>query len=292
MDEVYKSIRNLKYVYLRDGTLFPDEFLRYEPFNIREPLNNAIAHQDYTKKAYINVVEFEGDHLVFSNYGLFLPKSVEEVVLRDAPEEQYRNPFLVAAMKNLDMIETQGGGIRKLFNFQRQRFFPMPDYDFSDGKCKVTITGKIVNEDFARILIKNPSLSLVDILLLDKVQKKRDITEDEYNYLKKFSFIEGRKNSPYLSFKVIEPTENEELKAEYIANKSFDDDYFKDIIVAYLTKFRKAKRTVIDNLISPKLSAVLNDNQKKRKVGNLLLALRIEGKIKTGKSREWFLVET
>ena len=37
VDEVFKSIRNLKYVYLRDGTLFPDEFLRYEPFNIREP---------------------------------------------------------------------------------------------------------------------------------------------------------------------------------------------------------------------------------------------------------------
>jgi len=41
IDEVYKSIRNLKYVYLRDGTLFPDEFLRYEPFNIREPIGNC-----------------------------------------------------------------------------------------------------------------------------------------------------------------------------------------------------------------------------------------------------------
>ncbi|MHB1921320.1 MAG: RNA-binding domain-containing protein, partial [Chitinophagaceae bacterium] len=127
VDEVYKKIRNLKYRYLRDGTLFPDEVLRYEPFNIREPLNNAIAHQDYTKAARINVVEFEDDHLVFSNYGSFLPKSIEEVVLKDTPEEIYRNPFLVDAMKNLDMIETQGGGIRKIFNFQRQRFFPMPD---------------------------------------------------------------------------------------------------------------------------------------------------------------------
>lgn len=49
---------------------------------------------------------------------------VEEFVLSDIPEEVYRNPFLVEAMKNLDMIETQGGGIRKIFNFQRQRFFP------------------------------------------------------------------------------------------------------------------------------------------------------------------------
>jgi ATP-dependent DNA helicase RecG len=37
-------------------------------------------------------------------------------------EEVYRNPFLVEAMKNLDMIETQGGGIRKIFNFQNNDF--------------------------------------------------------------------------------------------------------------------------------------------------------------------------
>jgi len=289
VDEVYRTIRNLKYVYLRDGTLFPDEFLRYEPFNIREPLNNAIAHQDYSKKGYINVVEFEDDHLIFSNYGSFLPKSIEDVVLRDTPEENYRNPFLVAAMKNLDMIETQGGGIRKLFNFQKQRFFPMPDFDFSDGKCKATITGKILNEDFARILIKNPSLSLEDTLLLDKVQKKKIISDEGYNYLKKQKFIEGRKPNIYLSYKVIEAANNDELKAEYIANRSFDDNHFKDIIIEYIKKFGPTKRKAIDHLIIPKLSAILNEIQKKKKVDNFLTALRGEGKLKTTQMRIWVL---
>jgi ATP-dependent DNA helicase RecG len=222
IDQVYIKIRNLKYRYLREGTLFPDEILRYDPFCIREPLNNAIAHQDYTKKARINVVEFEDDHLVFSNYGSFLPRSVENVVLSDTPEEIYRNPFLVEAMKNLDMIETQGGGIRKIFEFQRQRFFPMPDYDFSEGKVKVTITGKILDEDFARILIHNPTLSLSEILLLDNVQKKKEIKEIGIDYLRKKKFIEGRKPNIYLSLKVVEPINNELLKAEYMSNKSFD----------------------------------------------------------------------
>lgn len=289
VDDVYKKIRNLKYRYLRDGTLFPDEVLRYDPFNIREPLNNAIAHQDYTKGARVNVVEFEDDHLVFSNYGSFLPKSVENVVLKDTPEEVYRNPFLVEAMKNIDMIETQGGGIRKIFNFQRQRFFPMPDFDLSDSKVKVTITGKILNEDFARILIKNPSLSLEDILMLDKVQKKKSISDIEFSYLKKLKFIEGRKSNIYLSFKVIEPTNNEGLKAEYITNRSFDDTHFKDMIKKYL-KLGKAKRSAIDNLIIPKLSAALTEAQKKNKVTNFLSALRIEGKIESLPGYYWQLI--
>ena len=291
VDEIYKKIRNLKYRFLRDGTLFPDEFLRYDPFTIREPLHNAIAHQDYTKGAFINIVEFEDDHLVYSNYGTFLPKSVEDVVLNDTPEEYYRNPFLIAAMKNIDMIETQGGGIRKLFNFQRLRFFPMPDYDISDIKCKVTITGKILNEDFARILIKNPQLSLKDILLLDKVQKQKLISDDEYKYLKKNKFIEGRKNNIFLSYKVIKASDNEELKAEYIANRSLDDTYFKELIFEYIKKFTVAKRSAIDTLILPKLSATLSIEQKKKKVENFLTQMRIAGKIKTNDKREWILGE-
>jgi ATP-dependent DNA helicase RecG len=289
VDQVYAKIRNLKYRYLPDGTLFPEEVLRYDPFNIREPINNAIAHQDYTYGARINVVEFEDDHLVFSNYGTFLPKSVEDVVLHDAPEEVYRNPFLVEAMKNLGMIETQGGGIRKIYNIQRQRYFPMPDYDLSDNKVKVTITGKIINEDFALILKKNPELSLEDIILLDKIQKKKTIPNEEFNYLKKKKFIEGRKPNIYLSIKVIEPTKDESLIAEYITNKSFDDGHFKKMIVEYIKKTGKVKRKSIDNLIIPKLSATLTNEQKKKKVSNYLYAMNRDNLIECSTGYFWQL---
>ena len=279
VDDVLTKIRNLKYRYLRDGTLFPDEALRYEPFSIRELLNNAIAHQDYTKSARINIVEFEDDHLVFTNYGTFIPESVEAVVLKDAPEEYYRNPFLIEAMKNLNMIDTQGGGIRKIFNYQRKRFFPMPDYDFTGGKVKVTLTGKILDESFAKILINNSELSLEDVITLDKVQKSGEISDIEYSYLRKNKFIEGRKPKVYLSYKVIKPTSSEELMADYIKNKSFDDEYFKKLIVEYIKKQGKTSRKSIDRLILPKLSAALTEEQKKNKVTNFLSALRINKKI-------------
>ena len=281
VDEIYKKIRNLKYRYLREGTLFPDEVLRYDPFVIREPLNNAIAHQDYSKKGRINLVEFEDDHLIFTNLGTFLPKTVENVVLKDSPEEFYRNTFLVEAMRNLGMIETQGGGIRKVFNFQKQRFFPMPEYDFSDEKVKVTIVGKVINEEFAKILIKNPEITLEDTLILDKVQKRKKLTDDEFIYLKKKKFIEGRKGSNYISYNVIEPTKNKDLLADYINNRSLEDRHFKELILEFISKSGKAKRKDIDNFIIPKLSSALTDSKKKNKVTNLLSSLRMEGKIKS-----------
>mgnify|MGYP002621175554 FL=1 len=95
VDKLYNKVRNVKYRIVRPNSLFPDEMLRYDMFNIREPLNNAIAHQDYTKCARIDVVEYEDDRLIFQNYGSFLPTSIEDVVEEDCPQSIYRNRFLV-----------------------------------------------------------------------------------------------------------------------------------------------------------------------------------------------------
>ena len=285
VDDVFAKIRNLKYVHLGSNTLFPDEFLRYEPFSIRESINNAIAHQDYEKKGRINVVEFEDDHLIFSNCGSFLPKSIEDVVLKDSPEEIYRNPFLVEAMKNVNMIETHGGGIRKIFNFQRKRFFPMPDYDFSDNKVKVKIIGKIIDEGFFKILSRNPDLAMHDILLLDKVQKKQQhlMSDEEFRHLKKNKFVEGRrKNNSYLSCEVIEPTKNDELKAQYILNRGVDDSFLKELILKYLKQWGGAKRNKIEQTLWPKLPESLSDKSKKIKIYHLLQSLKKTNKIRPG----------
>ena len=57
VEKVYAKIRNIKYRYMQEGTIFPAEVSKYEPFSIREAINNCIAHQDYTKNARINVIE-------------------------------------------------------------------------------------------------------------------------------------------------------------------------------------------------------------------------------------------
>ena len=279
VDRLYNKIRNVKYRLVRPDSLFPDEMLRYDMFNIREPLNNAIAHQDYSKCARIEVVEYEDDHLVFQNYGNFLPGTVEEVVKADCPQSVYRNRFLVEAMRNLNMIETEGGGIKKMFKYQSVRFFPMPEYDFSDGKVRVEIVGKVIDEEFANLLTQKKDLSLLDIMMLDKVQKRKVLTDQEIDYLRKKHFIEGRKPNFYLSESVVAPINNEKLKIDYVKNKNFDDKHYKEMILDYLSKYKKAKKESLSSLIIDKLSPILDEKQKKSKVQNLLSALRLSGKI-------------
>lgn len=289
IDRVFDKIRNLKYRYLPKGTLFPNEVLRYEPFNIREAINNCVAHCDYSRPGYINVIEFEDDRLIFENFGNFIPGNVEKVVEQDAPEIQYRNPFLANAMFQLGLVDTRGGGIKKMFQNQIRRYFPLPDYELSPKKTKMMLMGKILDPEFAEILMDNPHLSLPDIFLLDKVQKKKSITEENYKYLKRLGFVEGRKPNIFLSHEVIRPLDNEDLKAEYIRNKSFDDGYCKDLIIKYLTKWKEASRKQIENLLWDKLSDVLEEKSKKNKIMHLLQALRKEGKIQVKEGRKWTL---
>jgi len=290
VDQVYAKIRNLKYRYIKDGTLFPDEVDQYEPYSIREALNNCIAHQDYTLGGRINVIELE-DELIFTNKGSFIPKSVEKVIDDNAPEEQYRNLFLANAMFNLKMVDTQGGGIRKMFHFQRIRYFPMPEYEFVDNRVKLTLTGKVISLDYSKILLKNDELTLHEIILLDKFQKKKKLTLDEENLLKSKKLIDGRKPNYFFSQSVAQTIGQ---KANYSKNKAFDKTYYLDLIRKSIKEHKSVSRHDIDELLWKKLSDWMNDKQRKNKISNLLSELRDSHEIKnigTFKNSKWVLID-
>ncbi|MDR2918805.1 MAG: putative DNA binding domain-containing protein [Tannerella sp.] len=290
VDKIYNKIRNLKYRYLKDGTLFPEEMDQYEPFSIREAINNCIAHQDYTKQGRINVVEMP-DQLVFTNLGDFIPGSVENVIQEDAPEEHYRNQFLVTAMLNLKMVDTIGSGIKKMFNYQRERLFPMPEYDLSNERVSLTLIGKVINDDYARLLSQRKDLSLSDVMLLDRIQKKKSITQEEEKTLRQKKLIEGRRPNYFLSLDVAQKLEH---KADYSKNRAFDKQYYLDFILKAIKEHGSMTRKEIDELLWNKLPEWMTDKQRKNKVKNLIYELKINSRIKNeGNDRNsiWVLYE-
>lgn len=276
VENVKSKIRNLKYRYIKDGTLFPDEVDQFDPYILREALNNCIAHQDYTLGGKINVVEHEDGKLTFVNSGTFIPESIEKIIEADAPETNYRNPFLANAMVNLNMIDTIGSGIKKMFIIQKNKYFPLPDYDFSNEKITVQITGKVVDVNYARKLAEFKELNLQEIILLDKVAKSKSITKDEVRQLKSKNLIEGRKPNYHISSSVANVTGG---KADYIKQRGIDDAYCQKIILDYLNKFKGGRKSDFEQILIDKLPDVLDIEQKKNKVKNNLQSLRKQGKI-------------
>ncbi len=282
---LFGKIRILKYRYLPDETLFPIEINQYNPWVIREALHNCIAHQDYELKGRINVIE-NPNELIFSNLGTFIPGSVEIVIQQNAPPEYYRNRFLVDAMVNFNMIETIGSGIRKMFETQMKRFFPLPDYDLKQSeKVIVKISGTVLNENYTKFLIHNPNMDLVTVILLDKVQKKIHISIDECKTLRAKKLVEGRYPNLFVSSQLTTTTEE---KTKYIRYRGFDKKYYQDMIAEFVKKNGSASRKEIDDLILNKLPEILTEKQKKSKINNILSEMSIKlGRIKNIGSRKY-----
>ncbi len=281
-EAVFGKIRNLTYRYLKKSALFPDEVSRYDPWVIREALHNCIAHQDYSLQGRINVVE-QDDSLLFTNRGSFLPKSVEAVIQQDSPPDVYRNQFLVNAMVGLNMIDTIGSGIKRMFETQRKRLFPMPDFDLTEeNRIKVKITGKVLDDNYAAVLLTQTELSLPTIISLDRVQKHYPISDDEAKALRTVKLIEGRKPNFVVSAKIAALTDT---KAEYIKHRSLDKQHYKGLVVEYLKKFEVAEKSDIEEFMLDKLSESLTVKQKRDFVRNLLQEMRREGTIRPDKAR-------
>ena len=269
MDKASAKIRNLRYRYMPSQTsLFPKEVDKYDINILRELLNNAIAHQDYRRCGRINIIEMK-DKVMIINEGSFIPKSVDTLIVDEGyVPPYYRNPFLAQAMVNLNMIDTAGMGIRRSFEKLRERFFPMPDYDLSEAnRVKVTIYGKIIDEKYSKILLENTDLSLVEVMLLDRVQKNIMITKEQSDLLRKNKLIEGRYPNIYVSKDISEIVDD---KVSYTKKSGFNDQYYKDLVLKYIKDFGSITKKDLDELLMGKLPDYLDKDQKKRKIKYLV----------------------
>ena len=276
-EKIFSKIRNLTYRYMPNQlSLFPKETQQYDTWLLRELLNNGIAHSNYQLGGRIYVNEEEGC-ISIVNPGDFLPRTIEKVLQKTYNPPFYRNQLLADAMVKFHMIDTATSGIKKVYRIQKDKFFPMPDYDLSsEAQVSVRVYGKILNEQYTYILFNHPELDLETVYLLDQVQKGKGNTlnKDAVAFLRKYKLIEGRINSLYLSAEVSQAIDDE---AGYIKNKAFDDQYYKDLIIKYLKKYGKAKKKDIRNLLWDKLPDVLSEKQKEYKIGNLLASLKNAG---------------
>lgn len=289
--QVFARIRNIQLRLLPENELLAHEVAKYDQKVVLEALHNCIAHQDYARLARVIVTE-RPDRLIMENEGGFFEGQPEDYVLHDRVPRRYRNPFLTQAMTELNMIDHMGYGIQDIYRRQRQRFFPLPDYDLSEPNVvRLTIHGRVVDAAYSQLLMQQTGLPLADVLALDRVQKHLPITDDAIRHLRQKHLIEGRKPNFFISASVANATSQ---KAHYIKMRSFDDYHYEEMIVGYLREFGQASRKELDELLRAKLSDALDETQKTHKIGNLLSALRRKGRIRnfgSTASPKWQLME-
>lgn len=263
-------IRNYQHKFFPLNELLAVTVDKYEPRVILEALHNAIAHQNYSLNARI-IVEERADKVIFQNAGSFFRGLPEDYYFGTKTADKYRNPWLVNAMRSLGMIDTIGYGIHTMFLEQKKRYFPLPDYSNSNlDHVILEIYGQEIDVNYTQLLIEQQSLDLQTVVLLDQVQKRQPITKEAAAHLKKQGLIEGRSPNFYVSARIAKVMGE---MAQYVKNKSFDDQYYKDMILEFIRKNGEATRIEIEKLILDKLPAILDVKQRQNKVRNLIYNL-------------------
>lgn len=287
--QLYSRIRNIKIRLLPPDELIQREVEKYDQSSVLEAIHNCIAHQDYTKYSRVSITEYP-DCLEFSSVGSFFEGNPDEYALEGHMPRRYRNPALVQAMTQFNMIDHLGYGIERMNRSQANRYLPLPDYDLSNpGEVTLTIYGRVVDEGYTKLLMQNSSLPFEDVLALDRVQKGHPISDQAIRRLRKKHLVEGRKPHLRVTAAVAEATGTQ---ADYLQVRGQTDEYCCALITDYLTKHGRASRNALDDAVFPSLSIELSDDQRRNKVKNLLAKLQKKGVIRyirKGENRGWTL---
>lgn len=288
--ELYQRIRNIQIRLLPPGELLPREISKYDQLAVMEALHNCIAHEDYRQGARIVVTE-RSDRLIFESVGAFVDGAPEEYAQGGRTPRRYRNPALVHAMSELNMIDRLGAGIERINQSQVRRFLPLPDYDLSEpGVVKLTIYGGVVDKAYTDILLTRTDLPFEDVLVLDRVQKNLPVPREAVTRLRRARLLEGSASTLRVSSHIAAATG---AKAEYIRTRAQDDAHYARLITDYLTQFGGGSRKEIDALLDKYLAHALDPQQRRDKVSNLLSKMRREGKIRNAGTQQkprWELV--
>lgn len=287
--KVYERIRNVQVRLMQPGTLLQTEVQKYDRLSILEGIHNCLAHADYRSGARIVVTE-RHDRVILENAGFFFDGEPQDYVVETRTPKRYRNPFLVNAMTELNMIDRMGFGIQRINLSQVKRFLPLPDYDLSGPNAvALTIYGAVIDDNYTEQLMKNSDLPLGDVLALDRVQKNLPVSGEAAARLKRAHLVEGRRPRLHVSSVVAAASDT---RAEYIRTRAQSDAHYAKLIVDYLSQFGEASRQDLNDLLWDKLSDALDDGQKRNKVMNLLTKLRTSGQIANAGSRSkprWLL---
>jgi len=267
VEALYQRIRNLPQRIPILDRLVPVEVETYERRVVLEALHNAIAHQDYRLGGRVTVTE-RPDRLVFENLGGFYEGRVEDYCLHEQTPHRYRNAFLAQAMVTLNMIDTMGYGIQRMFSDQRRRGFPLPDYDLTDPeRVRLTIHGQMIDPNYTALLLAQQDLPLSTVLILDRVQKRLKVDVDDLTRLRRQHLIEGRQPNVTVAARIASATGTE---ASYIRNRGLDTQHYKGLVLEVLRRFGEASRTKIDEVLMPKLPDLLSETEKRTRIRNLL----------------------
>lgn len=244
----------------------------FDEETIREALNNAIIHRDYSENETIFITQTP-QSIAFSSPGGLL----EGVTISNIAEEtKTRNKLIADILFKCDFVEQFGHGVNLMIKNQLSSGKALPDYSKTDKHhVVVKLDGKIQDLEFAKFVYivaykKQKILNDQELLILNKI-KNHDFFESNstiMSNLLQLGLVESLGNGKYiLSSTYYSYTDK---KGEYTRRKGLDKEAKKELILKHLEKWEKGYMTefkqALGNVPKPTINSYLTELKAEDKI--------------------------
>lgn len=242
------DLRNGKFQIKEGPYIFDVPYFNEEV--IRESINNAITHRDYTRRSETVIKQYP-QKLIVTNAGGF-PHGVTIDNILTVPSTP-RNRLLADVLSKTGIVERSGQGVDKIFYRTLSEGKEAPDYSGSDAFNVELILSAIIQdkafalfiESIQQNLAEDNKLSVFEIVVLDKIRRNETTTALDKAVIKQLmdrNLIEKRGKTNGIHYilcrSYYEFTGN---TAEYSKKSDWNTSQVTSIIIPFLTKYNKAK---------------------------------------------------
>ena len=246
---------------------------------IRELINNAFAHRDYSLASEIVIKQFPTKMEVLSPGGF--PKGVTLDNMLRVPSTP-RNRLLADVLAKTGIVERSGQGLDVIFRLTLSEGKTYPDYTQTDDFFVCAIISGVVKDPLFALFLRSiqeelpgdSRLTVFDVLTLCKIKDGEQPTNRmSANRLVTLGCLE--KHGKTNAIKYTLPRRYYELTgdlSQYATLIDWDANQVWAILCPYLLKYGKAKKTDFSKLIGNHLS----DKQLRTMVNNFKKDGRLE----------------
>ncbi len=261
IDQLWKAIndRNGSVPVQEGAYMFDIPFFNEEV--IREVINNAFAHRDYRLQSEIVIKQFPTKLTVVSPGGFPLGVTLDNILTVSSTP---RNRLLADVLALTGIVERSGQGMDVIFRLTLSEGKQMPDYNKTDDYQVVAILSARVKDpgfclfinSIQQELPENQKLSVFDILTFCDIKDGLQPKDKEIaKKLLSMGYLEKRGKTSAIRY--ILPRRYYELTnnlVEYSGLTDWDDQQVLAVLLPFLTKYGKAKKSDIAGVIGSHIS--------------------------------------
>jgi ATP-dependent DNA helicase RecG len=225
---------------------------------IREAINNAVAHRDYSKSSEVVIKQYPTELILTNPGGFPLGVNLSNLITVNSTP---RNRLLSDVLAKTGNVERSGQGVDKIFYQTISEAKPSPNYNHSDNyQVELRLSGVVEDKAFAMFIRRiqherkdGEKLSVHEVIALNEIRKGTDKKSLDSLLLKKLEqegLVEriGRTNSQkiILSKLYFELTDN---RGAYSDGKPIDNYQIGIVIMNHIQEFGKGKMKDFEYLL-------------------------------------------